>query len=178
MKQEIFAKGLIFIREAFPSKEINAKVYYEALKDISDEDFENAVLEIIQKTKDLYPGSNLIAMIREKVTGSCEDLALIAWTQARAAILSHGYYRSISFEDRVINGVIEGMGGWEKFSSMLLEEEPFRQKDFINLYEAFYRSKRVCPERLVGNFERLNGFSEETILIPHASTNKKLISNL
>lgn len=175
MNEDNFIQGIAFLKSAFPTKEINAKLYFEALKDISDEDFEKAILEIIQKTTDLYPGSNLIAMIREKVTGSTEDQALIAWTQARGAILSHGYYRSVSFEDRVINGVIEGMGGWEKFSSMLLEEEPFRQKDFINLYEAISRSGRACPERLVGNFERINGVYSDTVLIPMA---KKVVRML
>ena len=175
MKTECFKQGMALLSEAFPNRELNPKLFAEALKDLNDEQFQFAVLEIVQKTTKLYPDDNLIAMIREKVMGSTEDKALIAWTQARGAILSHGYYESVAFEDRVINGVIEGMGGWEKFSSMLLEEEPFRQKEFIQLYEAISRSGRACPERLVGNFERINGEIKNTVLIQIAESKRKML---
>lgn len=165
MNHDIFVQGLSLLKEAFPNKTINAKIYFEALKDIPDDSFLSAVALIVNTTTKLYPDDNLIAIIREKINGSVGDKAILAWTQARSAIITIGAYRSVSFEDPVINGVIREMGGWEKFCSMLIEEEPFRQKDFMKLYEALSRSGRDMPLRLAGNHERLNGRVEETQMI-------------
>lgn len=176
MKTEAFQHGIALLSEAFPKREINPKLFYQALKDLTDDQFKNAVLKIVQTTSKLYPDDNLIAMIREKVSGTSEDRAVIAWTVARAAIFSHGYYKSVSFEDRIINGAIAGMGGWEKFSSMLVEEEPFRQRDFVALYEAISATGRHCPEKLVGYFERINGTPEDVVLIENESKSRRLLA--
>lgn len=165
MNQEIFVKGLALLQEAFPNKKINAKIYFEALKDISDEHFLAAVTLIVQTTTKLYPDDNLIAMIREKVIGRTKDRAVLAWDMVLGAISSHGAYQTICFRDRVINGAIQAMGGWEKVCGMLVEDEPFRKKDFIELYEAILNSGRFCPEKLVGYHERLNGKEEPIALI-------------
>lgn len=176
MNEETFVKGLSLLKEAFPNKTINAKIYFEALKDLSDDNFLTAVTMIVQTTTKLYPDDNLIAMIREKISGSLDDRSEIAWSVARAAILSHGYYKTICFQDRVINGAIAAMGGWEKFSSMLLEEEPFRKKDFIAIYEATARSGRKCPEKLPGNIERINGIEQKVHLIGVTEKPKEISS--
>ena len=165
MTNDTFVKGLSLLKEAFPGKAINARIYFEALKDIPDESFLSAVSVIVNTTTKLYPDDNLIAIIREKISGTVEDKAVLAWTKARAAIMSVGTYKSVSFEDPVINGVIEAMGGWEKFCAMLVEEEAFRQKDFVKLYEALSRSGRTMPVRLLGCSERLNGRPEKTEMI-------------
>lgn len=165
MTEETFIKGITILKEAFQNRNLNAKVYFESLKDLTDDQFLNAIVKIVQTTSKLYPDDNLISIIRETVYGPIEDKAVLAWTEARQAIISIGMYQSVSFADPIINGVIEAMGGWEKFCSMLIEEEPFRQKDFVNLYEALSRSGRVCPVKLIGYHERLNGFSEKTVLI-------------
>lgn len=165
MTEDVFIKGMAILREAFSNRVINAKVFFQALEDLTDEDFLNAVLKIVRGTTKMYPDDNLIAMIREKVYGPVKDRACIAWTEARHAIISVGAYRSVSFKDKVINGVIQGMGGWEKFCLMQIDEEPFRQKDFISLYSAISEAKRNCPERLIGYTERTNGKPEKTVLI-------------
>jgi hypothetical protein len=174
MKTEAFQQGIALLSEAFPKREINPKLFYDALKDLKDDEFKSAILSIVQTTTKLYPDDNLIAMIREKVTGSQDDRSVLAWAEARNAIITIGLYQTVSFSDLVINGVISAMGGWEKFCSMLIEEEPFRQKDFISLYKAISSSGRKCPDCLIGHFERINGVAERVILIGQ-STNKKMI---
>lgn len=165
MTEDAFVKGMAIIQEAFPSKRINSKIYFEALKDLEDEKFLDSVALIVRKTTKLYPDDNLIAMILENVTGSLESRAVLAWAQVKSAIMSHGYYKTVCFADRVINGAIEAMGGWEKVSSMLIEDEPFRAKDFVKLYEAIEKSGRACPDKLVGYIERTNGTEEKVNLI-------------
>lgn len=165
MTETEFEKGMALLSEAFPNRSMNLKLYFAALQDLDGEDFKNSIFRIVRNHKELYPDSNLIAIIRENISGPVGDKAAFAWAEARKAIISIGAYRTVSFKDKIINGVIENMGGWEKFCSMLVEEEPFRQKDFIALYEAVTRSGRNCPEKLLGVHERMNGTVEKVFLI-------------
>ena len=174
MNETCFVKGLTILKEAFPNRTLNAKVYFEALKDLDDEAFLGAITLLVQTTAKLYPDDNLIAMIREKVVGTVDDRAQLAWSTARNAIISIGMYRTVSFRDRVINGAIEAMGGWEKFCNMLVEEEPFRKKDFIALYEAIARTGRDCPEMLAGYFQKVNGIPEEIRFVGEVRKPKEL----
>lgn len=66
MDFETFAKGMAFLSEAFPRREFNTKFYFQRLKDLSGEDFEKAVLDVVDNMVELYPDSNLIAILRAK----------------------------------------------------------------------------------------------------------------
>ena len=64
MTSEVFQKGMALISEAFPRLEFNAKLYWKILSDLEDEDFEMAVLTVVRTVRELYPTSNLIAILR------------------------------------------------------------------------------------------------------------------
>lgn len=67
LTKEVFEKGLIYLTEAFPSRsEVVIDFWYERLKDLRDDAFKHAVLEIVDNITKLYPDDNLIAMIRER----------------------------------------------------------------------------------------------------------------
>ena len=57
---------MALISEAFPKLEFNTKLYWRMLEDLRDKDFEDAIVRIIKETTELYPTSNLVAIIREK----------------------------------------------------------------------------------------------------------------
>lgn len=143
--------------------ECKLDIYYDCLKDLSADQLKYASITLL-KTR-TYQSMPKPSEILEYIGGKLQDRSTIAWEIALGAIKRYGFYNSVSFEDKIINGVIEGLGGWEQFSSMLIEEEPFRRKEFITHYEAYARSGRTCPDRLVGNFERLNGNFDGTKLI-------------
>lgn len=65
MNKDTFAKGFGLLCETF-SKQINTAIAYESLKDLDDAAFARAVGYIIKNTTELYPGSNLIAMVRQQ----------------------------------------------------------------------------------------------------------------
>src|SRR3990167_6619666 len=165
MTEENFVRGMAILQEAFPNRSINTKLYFSALEDLSDKSFEDAVLAIVRTTTKLFPDDNLIAMIREHINGKLEDHAVLAWDTAIKTAQKYDYYYTVCFEDRIVNGVIRAMGGWEAFSSMLIENQPFERKRFIELYAAYSRSGRDCPEKLEGNFERKNLRVEKVTLI-------------
>lgn len=65
MKKDLFLKGMAMLKEVF-NKAFNLVIYWEALKDIDDASFRDAVLEIIKTQKELYPNTNMIAIIRDR----------------------------------------------------------------------------------------------------------------
>jgi len=64
MTKESFIKGMAILKEVF-HRDFNLSLYWKTLKDIDDTSFQSAVLKIIQTQKELYPNTNMIAIIRE-----------------------------------------------------------------------------------------------------------------
>lgn len=65
MKKETFVKGMTLICECF-NRQLNTMIYWELLQDLNDESFTQAVMNIIKTERELYPNTNLVAIIREK----------------------------------------------------------------------------------------------------------------
>lgn len=70
MNKDTFQRGMFFLTEAFPKMEFSFELYWMALKDLPDDQFEKAVIDVIKNVTELYPGSNLIAILRQK----CNDI--------------------------------------------------------------------------------------------------------
>ena len=66
MQKNNYKKGIAALLVAFPDKKIDLELYWLFLKDLTDGDFLRAIAEIIATHKELYPGTNIIALIREK----------------------------------------------------------------------------------------------------------------
>ena len=66
MMQETFQKGMALLSEAFPNREFSTRLYFHILKDLSDQEFEAGVFEIVTNITELYPDTNLMALIRQK----------------------------------------------------------------------------------------------------------------
>ena len=60
---------------SFPGLQFNSDLFWATLNDLDGEYFLKAVISVIKNTKELYPGSNMIAIIR--------DLALRLQTEDR-----------------------------------------------------------------------------------------------
>ena len=56
-------KGIALLSSAFPANRFDVELYWELLNDLEDQDFEVSILRIIKTLKDIYPGTNLIALI-------------------------------------------------------------------------------------------------------------------
>lgn len=152
MTKDTFAKGMTLLKEAFPNKKINPQVYYEVLRDLTDDQFIGAVKTICNEHQTMFPDDNLMAIIRARASGTQKDIGLIAWGLVRQAISRHGAYSTVTFEIEGVNRAINMMGGWIKLCAMTIEEEPFRRKDFLELHEIACRNDDGRTEKLVGLF--------------------------
>lgn len=64
MTNESFQKGYLILVAAFPGLQFNSDLFFAALSDLDGGYFLQAVMITVRDTKELYPGSNLIAIVR------------------------------------------------------------------------------------------------------------------
>ena len=139
MRDETFEKGMAVLAATFAgislSKE-TVSAYRNLLDDLSDEDFERAVIKICRELKEIYPGTNIVALIREQAKPKI-NMALLAWITAMRAVNKAGYDKTVSFEDKIINSVIKtGWQDWDKFCADFGSRDiEWMQKEFERLYE-------------------------------------------
>ena len=74
MEIKVFEKGIALLLAVFPQLKVEGAIFYEYLKDIRDRDFIRAINSIIRTVKELYPGTNIIALIIEHVKISRPEL--------------------------------------------------------------------------------------------------------
>jgi len=98
---------------------------------------------------------------------SAEHRAVLAWQHVDRALVTHGYYRSVSFDDPVINGAVRAMGGWIKLCTIEERDFAFAKRDFERAYKAIIATglSAEAAAPLVGYHEqhnRLNGYDHKS----------------
>lgn len=132
--------ALAQLREVLPSQQKltggGLELYAAVLSDLP----EQAVLDAIAKAAGRCRFFPVPAELRE-LAGEHRggDSAIFAWEIAREAISSFGTYRSVAFDDPVINAAIRALGGWDVLCRMTSDDAPFRRKDFLAAYETCTR---------------------------------------
>jgi hypothetical protein len=94
-----------------------------------------------------------------------EDRAVLAWSAFERAVLQHGGYASVCFDDAVINATVRSLGGWQRCCGLPPEEfDKWLRKDFLQAYSAFCRAG-VGPDAaapLVGIHDQQNALTHPT----------------
>lgn len=133
MNKQIFKRGLGLLVSCFPDKDFNSTVYWELLQDLSDKAYLKAVKEVCQSQLEIYPGTNIIAIIRQKATVKLHLLAGEAWGKILKALQGYpGKKGSPDFGDPVINKAVDCVGWKQLFNSEKLSIE---RVYFVKVYE-------------------------------------------
>lgn len=128
------------------------------LKDMEDESFLFGCAKVCREVAELYPNTNIVALIRNAAQGSKEDVrnrALVAWQEVVDAIGPVGSNQSVQFEDRVIHSCVKGLGGWIALATGEIDEQKWRRKEFLELYAA-HAHRTNHPDKLIGRVEQHN----------------------
>lgn len=168
MNKDTFTKGISMLLSSFRNlniKEDTLDLWFQLLDDMSDNDFMVAIKKICTETREIYPTTNIVALIREQFKVDNESMALLAWQSVLGAIESFGSYETVSFQDRAIHSAIDLIGGWIELCSMTTEEEQWKKKDFIQAYKAVI-NRKDHPEKLAGRLEIDNASKGLTEYIP------------
>lgn len=91
------------------------------------------------------------------VGGTTKDAAIMAWNKVQAAVSSVGSYRSVCFDDPIINRVLLDLGGWPAMCSKPANEIQFVEKNFCDRYRVYKtHGDTAHPQYLVGITEADN----------------------
>jgi hypothetical protein len=153
-----FAELITGLAQTFhaPISATDLEAYWRLLSRFSLGEIEQAIAGYCRSPKGhrFFPKpSELVALM----VGSDADQALRAWSKVLRTIRGVGTYRTVVFDDPIIHAVIWDMGGWRSLCSMLVEDEPFRAKEFERRYVGYVaRPPTKYPRQLVGITDTIN----------------------
>lgn len=157
-RAEGIGAAVALLAEAFnrEATEVTYRAYIAGLEGLSVEQIVAGVNRALRECK-FMPSP---AEIRE-LSGElkAQDRAVKAWTAFEAAVMEHGGYRTVDFDDVVINATVRNLGGWEFVCDMSVREfENFLREKFLKAYTSLYAAgvgeEEAAPLR--GTFDREN----------------------
>lgn len=161
MDKEIFGSCIGILQQLFgelKNKEV-LKIYWQQLNKYGNEKFKSATFRIMETFRptstEPFPA---ISRFVDAIGGGIDNTAILAVSAVKEAASHIGPYRSISFGDRALHGVIEHFGGWVIVSNWHDEEWGFNERKFIDAYKSF-KPLNKGPDYLSGLSEddyRLN----------------------
>lgn len=156
------------------------RLYWQGLQDLDISALRLALNAHVQNpdTGQFMPK---IADIRRMLGGTTRDAALMAWVKVQEAVARAGSYRSVCFDDPIINRCLLDMGGWPELCAKSMDELPFVERNFCDRYRAYktVNGPSGHPAYLVGLSEAANaqkGYrSEAPMLIGDATAAKRVM---
>lgn len=140
--------------------------YAVGLEGLTIKQIEAGVSRALRECK-FMPSSAEIRQLSGELNG--QDRAVKAWDAFEHAVIEQGGYRTVDFDDVVINATVRSLGGWEAVCTMPVKEfDTFLRQKFLTAYASHYASgvgeDEAAP--LVGLFDRenaRNGHEEQDV---------------
>lgn len=151
-----FRNSLAVLLAAFPNlkpDEATLKVWFALLKDLSAGSLERAVLAFCQMQREIYPGTNVVACLRELAHPDAAQSAMEAWGEVRAAIRQYGEYQTPQFSHPRIAKMVECLG-WRTLC--LSENIEIERAHFLKGYDQLAGREREQRLTLPAMAEQLH----------------------
>lgn len=136
---DVFKDGMGALLEAFPDRKFNNKIIYKFMQDLSKEEFLSGIAKVISSTKELFPGTNIIALIRENAKVENKLSAGEAWAEVRAEIGRVGCHGCPKFSDPLITMAASAVG-WRDMC--MSENIMIERAHFLKIYESLCNRKK------------------------------------
>ncbi len=157
-RREEITKLITMLAEAFSRKATPATfaAYELGLDGLGIEGIRTAVTKALKTSQFMPAPSELRAMSGEHKP---EDRAQIAWLAVGDAMRTHGGYRTVTFDDVVINAAVRSVGGWQRICEADPKEfEAHIRREFMQAYTSLciagVGEDQAAP--LIGIFDREN----------------------
>jgi hypothetical protein len=174
--KKLFQQYMTGMGELFDKKISDAlkDIYWTSLEPFTDEECKKAFDQVITSCKWFPKPAELL----ERLKGTEQDKATLAWIEVYEAIKEVGSGQSIRFPDPVIHSVVEAMGGWVRLAFQEEKDSKWNRKEFIDLYRVLSK-KTSHPEYLVGEYEEINRWKgyKKLIELPIEWHGQKLIED-
>ena len=136
LNRQSLARALDVLTTHIPSLELTPDkvlIWNEALKDLSVEELQNGIKTFCLAHKEIYPGTNVIAIIRSYALGQhLQSNALDQWGQIVKAIRKCGFNQVPKFLNPITQKVVSCMGWSNLYKS---ENSVADRAHFIKLFE-------------------------------------------
>lgn len=152
MTDDIFAKGMILLRNAYPSLEVKTTesmffAWRLLLDDIDDEVFISAILVLCRSGRELYPGTSPVGIIREE----CEKLTSKQITPEEAWLQVLNCTKKSSkrpnLKGNAINRAIDSVGWdaiWWSFDNP--QKRARLRRDFCKFFSVLQNKETLLSE--------------------------------
>lgn len=133
-----FAAAIGTLAEAYRQtlSEATLHAYWLGLDDLAIAEIETAVRKALRTCR-FMPAPIELRELSGEVNGQAR--ATLAWDAFQRAVTEHGGYKSVQFDDPVINATVKNLGGWTKLCEVPTAEfDKWIRKDFLQTYQAFY----------------------------------------
>ena len=107
------------------------KLYWQVLKDFSDDEVHEAINRALITCKFMPKPSEL----REIIQGSSKDHAVDEWAKVISEMRRTGSYGNPRLSD-VTKKVVDQIGGWSQLCALSYRELEFKGKSFAEIYES------------------------------------------
>lgn len=148
----VCALAAVFNREADEALQLG---YVMGLRDVPLDAARRAVERAIRECKFMPSPAELRELVGEIRP---DQRAALAWGVANQAVRVIGPYRSVVFDDPVLNATLARLGGWVWFCDIPERELPFKRKEFEQVYTALWNTGVHAEDTrpLTGLFAREN----------------------
>jgi hypothetical protein len=145
ISDKIFKEGIALLSSCYKEiglDKVQLKVIKLLLSDLNDEEFVGAVNRFCKNNENIYPGSNISAMLRKEYEKfSIKELsAEEAWGIVTKAVHGSGFYNQPKFEEHPqIAQAVEALG-WRVICTSD-ENDPAIRAHFFRTYSAYVSRK-------------------------------------
>lgn len=173
-RKQLYKLMAILAEEYTEGKSISklkAELWFNELKMYPIEAIEQAIKKIIRtRTVNNYPK---ISEVIKEIEGTQEDKIIEKWLLVKETITKIGAYQTVSFEDHVINSIIDEMGGWDNVCTVNINDLKWMQKDFEKLYPILAK-RNTHPKVLLGVADQVNRTNSRPIIIKNKKSKLQL----
>jgi len=154
MDLKVFKNGIGALLQAFPDRDINSKIYWTFLQDLSNEGFSSAISKIVTSEKDIYPGTNMIALIRDKALNTNKITGGEAWAEVLRQISSIGSWGQPKFKDELISKAVAGVG-WKDMC--MSENIMVERAHFLKIYDSLEKRDKEEKTMIGSDSKQIKG---------------------
>ena len=143
LDKKIFSKGMALIAADYKQDYTKSylSVAYELMSHLSQQEFEYAIRVILSDRQEIYPGTNIVAVILDavkKINQGERPSAEEAWGIVLEEVSSKGAHGVPKFDSEVITAAVKAMG-WTDLCYSEVGDNTIRAH--------FYRTYEACQKR-------------------------------
>lgn len=144
MTRPDFTRCLAVLLAAFPKlapDQATVEVWYRLLQDLTAQQLEPAVLAFCRAQREIYPGTNVVASLRDLALPNPHPTAYEAWAELQAKIFDP-YDRNTMMLTKQLSPLVREAVDQLGLSTLVRADRGFIRADFLKCYEALRSGAR------------------------------------